>query len=83
MARTMFVIGFPDASPFTSTPRMGLNLKDITKSLAPLSPFATKPAPVAPPPPPPDTILGVPPTAAALGGVGILGVLAAIAFGRK
>jgi hypothetical protein len=80
MARTMFVIGFPDASPFTSSPGLGLNLKDITKFL---SPQAAPAAPVAPPPEPQDNILGVPPTAAILGGVGILGAAVAIIFGSK
>lgn len=81
MARSIFVIGIPEAGPFTSSPGLGLNLKDISQII--FAPPAQPAAPVAPPAPPKDTVLGMPPTVAALGGVGILGTLAALIFGHK
>jgi len=85
MARTMFDMGFRPGSLFDA-PSMGLSLKDLTSKAAQLFSPSTKPAtPVAPKPPAPpqDTILGLPPTVAALGGLGLLGTIAAIAFGHK
>lgn len=82
MARTIFEMGFA-GSPF-HRPLIGINLKDITSKVTSLIPGQ---APVAPiptlPPAPQNTILGVSPMVAALGGVGILGAIAAIAFGHR
>lgn len=85
MARTMFDLGFRPGSLFQAH-SLGINLKDIaTKASQFLTPGTTTPAavPVQAPKPPTNTILGLPPTVAALGGIAVLGTIAAFAFGHK
>lgn len=76
-------MGFRAGSLF-ERPAIGISLKDIESKLTKFIPGASPAAvPVTPPPAPPqDTVLGVPPTVAALGGLGILGTIAAVVFGH-
>lgn len=85
MAHTLFEMGFQPGSHFDRR-AIGFSLKDLeakaSNFFGPATP-APAAAPVQAPKPPQDTILGLPPTVAALGGLGLLGTLAAIAFGHK
>ena len=82
MARTMFRMGF---QPFFDRRAIGFSLKDLQAKASNFFGPSTTPAatPAQAPKPPQDTVLGLPPTVAALGGVGLLSTIAAIAFGHK
>ena len=78
MARTMFDLGFRNSFG----PQIGINLKDITSKVTSLIP-GQAPAAAPAPQPAPQQSTTIPPHVMALGGVGILGALAAIIFGHK
>lgn len=84
MAHTLFEMGFQPNSHFDRR-AIGFSLKDLqAKASNFFGPSTPTPAAVpTAPKPPQDTILGLPPTVAALGGLGLLGTIAAIAFGHK
>lgn len=85
MAHTLFEMGFQPGSHFDRR-AIGFSLKDLqAKASNFFGPGTLTPAaaPVQAPKPPQNTILGLPPTVAALGGVAVLGTIAAFAFGHK
>jgi hypothetical protein len=79
MAHTIFELGFRNSF---GRPQVGINLKDIVSKASSFIP-GQAPAAARPLPPPQEKSTSIPPHVIALGGLGILGTIAAIAFGHK
>lgn len=81
MARTLFDLGFRTSA--FDRPQIGINLKDLLNKATSYIPSQATPAAAPAPVAPPQSSSTIPPHVMALGGVGILGALAAIIFGHK